>query len=153
MYLESRGLKIVVADSDRAVLEMLQIRLDLAGHETHVARTATAAVEMVRSLRPAVLIIDLQLQVSTGMEVLENLNRRYRRLPMPAMLTGRQLGEAEIRKAAPMGVRDCMVKPYSGADVIDRVARLLKKFPADWETGTTMNIPPARASHSGVVHI
>ena len=140
MYLESRGLKIVVADADRAVLEMLQIRLDLAGHETHIARTAPDAIEMVRSLRPSVLILDLQLPPAGGMSVLESLNQRYNRLPLPAVVLSRQLAAGDIQKAVPLGARDCIAKPFSGADIVERVARVLKKFPPTWGMGGA--VPP-----------
>ena len=39
MTQEGRGQKIVVADSDRTVLELIQIRLDIAGYHACVART------------------------------------------------------------------------------------------------------------------
>jgi len=37
--IDHRGLKVVVGDSDRTVLELLQIRLDVAGFHTCVARS------------------------------------------------------------------------------------------------------------------
>ena len=40
MNMVQPGTRILVADSDRAVLEMLQIRLDLAGY--HALRAASA---------------------------------------------------------------------------------------------------------------
>lgn len=125
MILSSREQRIVVGDSDRAVLELLQIRLDVAGHRAFPARTGPAVLELVRSARPALLILDLNLAELSGFEVLEMLNRQ-RDISYPVLVTGKKLSVDDIQKAISLGARDCIAKPFSGADVVERVGRLLR---------------------------
>ena len=125
MYAENRGAKIVLADSDRALLEMLQIRLDLAGYETHCARTGPIALEMIRVMRPTLVILELRLPELDGFEVLEEILMRREKLPFQAMAMARQLSNADIRRAGALGVRTCVAKPFSGADMLDRVGKCL----------------------------
>lgn len=120
------GHEVMVAENDRAVLEMLQIRLMVAGYHTSMARTGAAALTSLRSIRPAALIIDLNLPEMSGFEVLEALGSRCGKLPFPTLVMARRPSADDIQRAIRLGARDILVKPFSGADVLDRVARLLR---------------------------
>lgn len=122
----SRKQRIVVADSDRALLEMLQIRLDLAGYQTAVARTGPQALELVQLSRPALLLADIKLPELDGFGLLEELHLS-RDMECKVMLMARQLAPQDVRRAAVLGVKSCIAKPFGGADILDRVAKLLDR--------------------------
>jgi DNA-binding response OmpR family regulator len=127
MSFNTRGLEVMIAENDRAVLEMLQIRLSIAGFHTSMARTGPLALETLRNSRPALLVIDLNLPEMDGFDVLEALNPRGDKLPFPTLVMARKLAAEDIQRAVRLGARDCMAKPFSGADALERVARLLRK--------------------------
>lgn len=142
MSLGNRNIKVLVADSDRAVLEMLQIRLDLAGYHALAARSAPAALEIIRNMGPSVLVLDLALPEAGAFDLLATLQKDRTRPMCPTLLIGKRLGIEEIKRAATFGVRGCMVKPFSGADLLERVAKLLKP---------TQPVQPARPIGAGHV--
>ena len=121
----AQGQKIIVGDSDRTVLELLQIRLDTAGYHVCLARNGPAVLDTLRTVRPAVIILDAGLAEMSAFDILEGLRKRQEKLP-PVLLTGRRLAPEDIKRGVGLGVRDCMLKPFSGADVVERVARLLR---------------------------
>jgi len=121
-----RGLKVLVADGDRTVLELVQIRLDVAGYHALVARSGPAVLETLKTVRPAAMILDMDLPEAGAFEVLETLTRRGDKLPCPTLVVGRKLGIEDVKRAIGLGARDCMAKPFSGAQVLERVARMLK---------------------------
>jgi len=125
MNYDTRGQKMLIADSDRAVLEMLQIRLDVAGYHTSAARTGPMVLELLQNFRPAVLVLDLNLPDLDGFGVLKSL--RCNRLSVPTLVMGKTLAAEDIQHAIQLGARDCMAKPFSGAQVLERVTRLLRK--------------------------
>jgi len=127
MNFDTRGLKVMVVEHDRAVLEMLQIRLEVAGYHTCMARTGALALETLRTFRPAAMVLDLDLPEFDGFSVLEALNPRHERLPCPTLVIARKLGAEDIQRAVALGARDCLTKPFSGADVLERIARMLRK--------------------------
>jgi DNA-binding response OmpR family regulator len=127
MNFNTRGLEVMVAENDRAVLEMLQIRLSVAGFHTSMARTGPLTLETLRNSRPAALVIDLNLPELNGFEVLEALNPRREKLPFPTLVMARKLATDDIQRAIRLGARDCIAKPFSGADALDRVTRMLRK--------------------------
>ncbi|MDO8902047.1 MAG: response regulator [Phenylobacterium sp.] len=120
----SRMPRIVVADSDRALLEMLQIRLDLAGYETLVARNGRIALDLVKVARPCVLISEIQLPELDGFGLLEELRLGHDLDSCQVMMMARRLAPEDVRRAAVLGVKTCVAKPFSGADMLDRVAKL-----------------------------
>jgi DNA-binding response OmpR family regulator len=121
-----RASKVLVVDADRAVLEMLQIRLDVAGYHPLAARTGAGGLEILRNMRPAALVLDAAVAEMGAFDVLSLIQHDRAHLACPVLLTGKKLGAEDVRRAATLGVQTCMVKPYSGADVLERIAKLLK---------------------------
>ena len=70
-------MRVLIADDSQVVAERLRTMLaelggiDIAGH----AGTVPEALHAVRSLRPAVLILDLQMPGGHGMDVLKTIKR------------------------------------------------------------------------------
>lgn len=127
MKVNGAGAKIMIAEHDRAILELLQIRLDVAGFHPIAVRDGAAAIEILRNVRPDALVLDLNLPNADGFEVLKALNGNRERVPTPVLIMGRQLSAESVKRAVSLGARDCLAKPFSGADAIDRVIRLLKR--------------------------
>jgi len=127
MNFDTRGQKVLIFENDRAVLEMLQIRFDVAGYHVMCARNGMAAIEMLGVMRPDVVIMEMALPEADGFRILEVLRERYGKPPFPILIMGRALSVDDIRKAVALGARDCLAKPFSGADVLARVSRLLQR--------------------------
>lgn len=127
MNFDTRGLKVMVAEHDRAVLEMLQIRLDVAGYHTCMARNGIMALETLKTFRPSALLIDLRLPELNGFEVLKLMNPRGAKLRYPVLVMARDLDADDIRQAMALGASDCIAKPFSGAEVLERLTRLLRR--------------------------
>ena len=120
------GAKVLVVDGDRAVLEMLQIRLDLAGYHPLAARNGQAALDIIKSMHPAALVLDLAIPEIDTFELLSILQKDRTRPMSPTLVMGKRLGIDEIKRAATFGVRSCMVKPFSGADLLERMEKIMK---------------------------
>lgn len=123
--MEGRGQRVVAADNDRTVLELLQIRLEVAGYFAHVARDGATALDKVRNVRPSAMILDANVD-GDGYEILRTIRQRYADLHFPILMIGRDMKVEDVRKALSLGAQSCMIKPFSGADVIERVGRMLQ---------------------------
>ncbi|MGA0599256.1 response regulator [Caulobacter sp. KR2-114] len=130
MNFDTRGLKIMIVEHDRTILEIIQLRLDVAGYHSVMARTGQAAVEALSSFRPAALIVELNLPDMSGLQVLASLNRGSDQCAIPSLLMARQLGAGDVQRAVGLGARDCMTKPFSGAEIMTRIGRLLARATA-----------------------
>lgn len=126
MHFDSRGSKILVIDSDRTTLEMVQIRLDVAGYHPLSARGTRAALEVLEATRPDAIILERNMPEMDGMMFLRAMAALIDR-PPPVLLVGRNLAADDVRAGVKLGVRDCLAKPFSGAVVLERLGRMLKK--------------------------
>ncbi|HEY9219937.1 MAG TPA: response regulator [Phenylobacterium sp.] len=124
MILDQPGAKVMVAESDRTIAELLRIRLDVAGYQTSLVRSGRDVLETLRAARPAALMLEMRLPDINGFEILRLI--QVARLSLPTLIMGKDLSTEEIRRAVALGARDVMVKPFSGATPLERVARLLK---------------------------
>lgn len=128
MQFDGRASKIMVVDHDRTTLEMVQIRLDVAGFHPISARSGRAALEILGNTRPDALILERNLPEMDGMELLHAMAALPGR-PVPVLLVGRNLAADDVRAGIELGVRDCLAKPFSGAAVLERLTRMLKRSP------------------------
>jgi DNA-binding response OmpR family regulator len=127
MHFDGRGSKIMVVDHDRTTLEMVQIRLDVAGFHPLAARSSLAAVEVLKGSRPDAVILERNMPVLDGISLLREMaNLPGGRMP-PVLLVGRNIAAEDVRIGVQLGVRDVLAKPYSGAVVLERLIRMLKK--------------------------
>jgi DNA-binding response OmpR family regulator len=130
MPFDSRPLEVMVVDHDRTTLEMVQIRLDVAGYHAITARSSHAALEMLETRRPAALILERNLPGLCGLEFLKTM-AAVPHWRTPVLLVGRNLAAEDVRASMQLGVRDCLAKPFSGAMVLERLARMLKRSAAE----------------------
>jgi len=126
MQYNGRAAKIMVVETDRAILEMLEVRLDVAGYHPIGVRSGAQALDILKNIQADAMIIELNLPDMDAIEVLSTVNSRPERLPIPALLMGRELNAEAVRRSAGYGVMACLAKPFSGADALDRLGRVLK---------------------------
>jgi len=127
MQFDGRSAKIMVVDNDRTTLEMVQIRLEVAGYHALPVRDAETALEMLTTSRPHAMILERNLPLMDGIGLLEAFAALPGSRPLPVLLVGRALAAEDVRRGVQLGVRDCLAKPFSGAVVLERLGRMLKK--------------------------
>lgn len=116
-------MRVLLADDDPALLEVLGAYLRGAGFEVLEAKDGEKALELFP--RADLIILDLMLPKLDGFRVLAEVRRERPELPI-LMLTAR--GEEEERvKGLELGADDYVVKPFSPKEVVARVKALLRR--------------------------
>jgi CheY-like chemotaxis protein len=69
----SRNQRILVAEDDPGVRDLIRARLTNAGYDTHTAHNGREAVERMRSLKPDGMVLDINMPELDGFGVLEVL--------------------------------------------------------------------------------
>ena len=121
------GARLLVVEDDPYVLELLTTRLEIAGYRTWSAKDGYAALELLSSLQPDGMILDINLPRLDGFAVLQSLSQRSRIKPPPPVLvlTARNAIE-DVKRCIALGARDYLAKPFKDAALLARVARLLR---------------------------
>ena len=115
---------ILIADDDPVVHESLGLYLGSEGYEHQSAYDGQQALEMVDSLHPDMVVLDLMMPRVSGIDVCRTI-RQTSSLPI-IMLTAK--GE-EIDRilGLELGADDYIVKPFSVRELIARVKALLRR--------------------------
>ena len=141
MSLNSARKRIVVAEDDPAVMELICVRLDLAGYQSVPARDGYQALERIHASRPSAIILDIGMPGMDGFGVLREIQHYRPRFPV-LVLTARRASE-EVRKAIGLGADAYLVKPFDDKQMLDRIARLVSP-PSIGRIETRLSIPPAQ---------
>jgi DNA-binding response OmpR family regulator len=116
--------RILVAEDDQGVRDLIRAQLHTAGMEVHTARDGFEAISQIATLSPAVLVLDINMPRLDGFGVLKTLQERGQVVPT-LVLTARH-AEADVRRAITLGAKDYLTKPFSEAQLRARVAKLLR---------------------------
>ncbi|MBX3304117.1 MAG: sigma-54-dependent Fis family transcriptional regulator [Nitrospira sp.] len=65
--------RILIADDDPDILSGLKQRLEWGGHQALTAKDGAEALAVIQQDRPSLILLDLELPIMTGIEVLERL--------------------------------------------------------------------------------
>ncbi|MHA3682912.1 MtrAB system response regulator MtrA [Leucobacter sp. HY1910] len=116
--------RILVVDDDRALAEMLSMALQAEGFETEHAADGTDAVELFRSMKPDLVLLDVMLPGLDGIEVCERI-RTESGVPI-IMLTART-DTRDVVRGLEAGADDYVVKPFKSVELIARIRARLRE--------------------------
>ena len=122
----NRPTRILIAEDDALVRDMVRARLNGAGYDTYTGRTGSEAIERVIQLRPHALLLDINLPDLDGFGVLEVLQTDLSDVSLPTiMLTARRSSE-DVRRAIALGAADYLTKDVIAQQLLARLARSLR---------------------------
>jgi DNA-binding response OmpR family regulator len=118
-------MRLLIAEDDKALGMFLSRGLEADGHRVRVAADGAAALDAFRQELPDLTILDLNLPVKDGEQVLAELRALDADLPV-LVLTARQEVETRVR-CLDLGADDLMLKPFSLHELRARCRALLRR--------------------------
>ena len=114
---------ILIIDDSTELRSLLESILPYSGYHTLSASTGEEGLELASTLRPDVILVDLELPDTTGLKVIEELNRRGLTIPT-IMITGYG-SEGTAARALRLGAEGYLVKPFTTEEVLSSVEKAL----------------------------
>ena len=118
-------MRLLIAEDDKALGLFLTRGLEADGHRIRLVPDGALAVEVFRQDLPDLTILDLNLPVMDGEEVLEKIRALDADLPV-LVLTARQEVDTRVR-CFDLGADDLMLKPFSLHELRARCRALLRR--------------------------
>jgi len=117
--------RILVADDDKSVRESLVRALTLEGYTVVAANDGAKALDVVKTERPDVVVLDVMMPAVDGLTVCRVLRAEKNRVPV-LMLTART--ETSDRVAGlDAGADDYLPKPFALEELLARLRALLRR--------------------------
>ncbi|MFD7744459.1 response regulator transcription factor [Streptomyces sp. NPDC059698] len=115
----------MVAEDDGKQAELVRRYLEREGHTVRIVGDGRAALDAVRQREPDLLVLDVMMPRTDGLDVVRVLRAEGRELPV-LMLTARST-EDDLLLGLDLGADDYMTKPYSPRELMARVRTLLRR--------------------------
>lgn len=125
-------MKILVADDDPDLLDLVAYALGQAGYLVVKARNGTEAIAGYDAETPDLVILDINMPGATGFEVCASL--RERGTTPIIMLTARG-EEQDLVRALELGADDYLTKPFSPRTLLARIKALLRRAKIEGAAG------------------
>ena len=131
---------IMIVDDEVGVRELLRDTLKIAAFETVEADNGMSALTVLRSHKPDLLIIDINMPLMDGFELVERLRGTGDLVPV-LMLTARN-DQQDISRGLRIGADDYVVKPFGLEELILRVKAILRRSKKSVDIARTLKCGP-----------
>jgi two-component system response regulator MtrA len=117
--------RIIIVDDDEIVTEIAGEALEAVGHMVSAVHDGDAAIAVIESSDPDLLILDYNLPGRTGMDILREVRALPHGADRPVMMITANSGRLLMARAEQTGADDYIVKPFEPSDLVRRVEALL----------------------------
>ncbi len=117
-------MKILVVDDEQPIVEAVAYNLRKEGYIALTASDASSCMDIVKSEKPNLIILDVMLPSASGFDICRAI-RRTSNVPI-IMLTARA-GETDRVVGLEIGADDYITKPFSMRELIARIQAVLRR--------------------------
>ena len=123
--------RILVIEDDPSILRGLQLNLGMEGYMVRSASDGETGLQLARSERPDLIVIDVMLPKLGGLEVVREIRAEDPELPVLILSAKGQ--ETDKVAGLQLGADDYMVKPFGLKELLARIDALLRRRRAKGE--------------------
>ena len=134
-YVDMKKPLVLAVDDDPQALGYIRETIEKGGYRATVTGEPEKVKELVDAHQPDLLLLDLLLPGTDGIELMKNLPKRSDR---PVIFLSAYGRDETIAKALQLGAADYIVKPFSPTELIARIDSALRKYagtPEPFRTG------------------
>jgi len=113
--------KIVLIEDDTEIFALLKYNLEKEGFVMAGSRTGGGAVELCRREQPDLVILDIMLPDSDGLEICKDLRNHTDLANVPIIFLTARVSEADRIVGLELGANDYIVKPFFVRELIARI--------------------------------
>jgi two-component system OmpR family response regulator len=116
---------VMIIDDEAGVRELLGDALKMAGFETITAADAMVAQTLLRSTKPDLLIVDINMPMMDGFEFIERI--RSNGDNTPALMLSARGDRADVTRGLTLGADDYVTKPFGLEELVLRIKAILRR--------------------------
>jgi two-component system OmpR family response regulator len=118
------GDKILLVEDDRTLLDVLKYNLVKEGYNVVTATDGAQALEVARTQKPELIVLDIMLPELNGLEVCRILRKD---MTVPILMLTAKGEEIDKIVGLEVGADDYMTKPFSMRELLARVRAMLRR--------------------------
>lgn len=114
--------KILVVDDSMLVTNVLKVRLEHVGYKVFFAHDGHGAIEQVKIKKPDIILLDLMLPKSGGLEVIKNLRLDKQNDKIPIIAMSANDSESYMNKSIKLGASAFVKKPIDFLEIETKIS-------------------------------
>ena len=119
--------RILIADDDQDILDLLVFKLTQAGYEVVGVNDGAAALASIETNPPRLAILDYMMSGLSGLDVLRVVRANEATKDLDVILLTGRTGDSDVDAAFASGANDYITKPVSPRELVHRVNALLAR--------------------------
>jgi DNA-binding response OmpR family regulator len=120
--------KILIAEDERDIRDLVAFTLRFAGHEVMTATNGEEAVDLAPKVNPDLILMDVRMPRMTGYEACKAMKANPNLKDIPVVFLSAKGQESEIQQGMDAGAEDYLLKPFAPDQLTNRVKAILAKF-------------------------
>ena len=120
--------KILVAEDERDIRDLISFTLRFAGFEVIVTSNGEEAVSLAVGEHPDLIILDVRMPRMTGYDACRKIKADPLLKDTPVIFLSAKGQEAEIKAGMEAGALEYMLKPFAINQLIERVRNTLARY-------------------------
>jgi len=117
--------KILYVEDNRDTAEAVEIMLGGEGHEVKLAFNGTDGIEVAKNNKFDLILLDIMLPDMSGWDVFTKLSKKVK--TRYAFLSALPVSADRIKQLRSAGVSDYIMKPFTKAELVTKVKKILSK--------------------------
>jgi CheY-like chemotaxis protein len=129
---KGEGYRILVADDEPEVIDLVQLMLQMeGGYKILSAADGQETLESARANRPDLILLDVRMPKMSGLAVLDHLRADPAMADIPVIMLSVVTTYPDVRTALERGAIAYLPKPFELHEMTRLIARVLAMAPAD----------------------
>jgi CheY-like chemotaxis protein len=120
--------KILIAEDERDIRDLIEFTLKYAGHEVFKAANGAEAVEMTPNVMPDLIVMDVRMPKMTGYEACKAIKQMDAVKHIPVVFLSAKGQDSEIDSGMEAGAYEYILKPFAPEQLTRRISEILAQF-------------------------
>jgi CheY-like chemotaxis protein len=125
---EASMAKILIAEDERDIRDLVAFTLRFAGHEVFAASNGEEAVEMAPKVNPDLILMDVRMPRMTGYEACKAMKADPDLKDIPVVFLSAKGQESERQQGMDAGAEEYLLKPFAPDQLTVAIKTILAKF-------------------------
>jgi DNA-binding response OmpR family regulator len=116
--------RILVADDDRNIADLVRMYLVKAGYDVAVARDGDETLKLLKERPFDLAVLDIMMPGPDGLQIIRNLRKRSE---MPVIFLSARSSDIDKVAGLQLGADDYVTKPFNPTELVARVQSVLRR--------------------------
>jgi two-component system alkaline phosphatase synthesis response regulator PhoP len=124
---ERESRKLLIVEDEKDIRDLVRYNLEQEGFAVIETDTGDRVVDLVQSERPALVVLDLMLPGTPGLDICRMLRANPRTAEVPIVVLTAKAAEMDRIVGLEMGADDYVTKPFSPRELTARIRAVLRR--------------------------